>query len=144
MSGQWPTLHEAYLFAGWHPLYQTRATEKAHYPDFADAMSDVFGEALVHTQVPVAHGSTLKIDFHIGSMVPGQPGVGVEFKRPANNSDLQRAIGQLGQYQSRYGESLIVVVLADIIEHKHLQPFVHELTLKRITHVVKQVLWDEQ
>jgi hypothetical protein len=97
----------------------------------------------VHEQVAVAHGTTLKIDFHIGGTVPGQGGVGIEFKMPTSNSDIQKAIGQLGQYQTCYGQSLIVVVFPDFLDHKHLQPFFHELGHRRIAHVIKRVFWDE-
>ena len=99
-------------------------------------MTDIFGDSLVHAQVPVAHGSTLKIDFHIGSPIHG--GVGVEFKMPTNNSDLQKALGQLGQYQSRYGQALIVVVFADFIENKQLIPFTHDLQRAGVGCVVKR------
>ena len=126
----------------WYPLYQRKPCEKDHYSDFFETMVDVFGEHLVHDQVAVAHGSSLKIDFHIGSTVPGHHAVGVEFKMPANNSDVQKALGQLGQYQGRYGESLVVVVFPDLLDSKHLVPFLHDLTRMRIAHVVKKV-WNE-
>jgi hypothetical protein len=44
----------------------------------------------------VAHGSTLKIDFHVGD--PQADGVGIEVKVPKNNADVQRTLGQLDQY----------------------------------------------
>jgi hypothetical protein len=62
---------------------------------------------------------------------------------PTSNSDIQKAIGQLGQYQSRYAQSLIVVVFPDFVEQKNLQPFFHELGQRGIAYVVKRVFWDE-
>ena len=139
--GAQPSVRDVYSLVGWYPIYQNKSYERDLYDDFEAEMIDVFGENLVHHQVSVAHGTTLKIDFHLGSPVHG--GVGVEFKMPANNSDIQKAIGQLGQYQMRYGASLIVVVFPNLIENKHLLPFTHELTRMNVWHVVKRSFWDE-
>lgn len=141
--GPSPSVHEVYPFVAWFPVYQSKTYERQYYAEFLDTMTDVFGEELVHEQAPVSHGATLKIDFHIGSAVPGQGGVGIEFKMPTSNSDVQKAIGQIGQYQSRYGASLIVVVFPDFLEQKHLQPFLHELRQRSASHVVKRVFWEE-
>jgi hypothetical protein len=75
--------------------------------------------------------------------VPGQGGVGVESKMPTSNSDIQKAIGQLRQYQSRYAQSLIVVVFPDFVEQKHLQLFFHELGQRGIAYVAKRMFWEE-
>ncbi len=142
-SGPWPTVHEVYPFVAWYPVYKGKNRERQFYAEFRETMTDIFGEALVHEQMPVAHGTTLKIDFHIGSAVPGQEGVGIEFKMPTSNSEVQKAIGQLGQYQGRYGQSLIVVVFPDFLEQRILVPFFHELTGRGIAHVVKREFWEE-
>jgi hypothetical protein len=143
-SGPWPTVHEVYPFVAWYPVYKGKNYERQFYAEFRETMTDIFGEALVHEQMPVAHGTTLKIDFHIGSAVPpGQGGVGIEFKMPTSNSEVQKAIGQLGQYQVRYGQSLIVVVFPDFLEQRILVPFFHELTGRGIAHVVKREFWEE-
>ncbi len=138
-AGRYPTPQEVFAFVDWYPHYQSKTNERELYGDFADAMMDVFGEELVHEQVPVAHGVSLKIDFHIGSVVPGEQGIGIEFKVPGNNSDIQKAMGQLDQYHRRYGQSLLLVVFDDFVQQKHLQPFLHDLRSKGIGHVVKRV-----
>jgi len=138
-AGQFPTAQEVYRLVNWYPHYQTKDRERALYDEFFNTMTHVFGEDLVHEQMAVAHGTTLKIDFHIGSAVPGQGGVGVEFKMPATNSDVQKAMGQLGQYQKAYGQSLIVVVFPDLVQPKHLQPLFHDLASRGIAYVVKGV-----
>ena len=38
---------------------------------------------------------------------------------PANNGDVQKALGQMGQYQSRYNESLIVVIFPGLLDSKY-------------------------
>jgi hypothetical protein len=138
-AGQFPTVHEVYRLVNWYPLYQAKDYERDLYDDFFNTMAHVFGDDLVHEQVTVAHGAALKIDFHIGSAVPGQGGVGVEFKMPATNSDVQKAMGQLGQYQQTYGQSLIVVVFPHLLQAKQLQPFFHDLAGRGIAYVVKGV-----
>lgn len=110
--------------------------EEDSHEDFADEMSEILGEENVHRQLPLAHGTTLKIDFHIGP--PQQTGVGVEFKMPKNNGELQRGLGQVDQYQERYGQELIVVLLkTDYIDQAKVQFFVNELRRKGIVTVVK-------
>jgi hypothetical protein len=99
-------------FLAWMPLKVRGQYEKDFYPIIEDEMSEVFGS--VFSQVPLAHGSTLKIDFHIGD--PTGSGVGIEVKMPTNNSDVQRALGQIDQYQRRYGDNLILFVLAEFLK----------------------------
>jgi hypothetical protein len=101
-------------FINWYPITKRGQYEKDFYPGFIEEMEEIFGENAVHEQYAVAHGNSLKIDFHLGH--PQEHGVGVEFKIPTSNSDLQRGIGQLGQYKSRYGNSLILVLLPDFID----------------------------
>jgi hypothetical protein len=138
-DGLVPNFRDVHSIVEWYPVYQEKQYEKEHYDEFYEVMADVFGQVHAHEQMAVAHGSTLKIDFHIGSSVPGNDGTGVEFKMPANNSDLQKALGQMGQYQSRYRDSLIVVIFPNLLDAKHVVPFQHELTRMNITHVVKEV-----
>jgi hypothetical protein len=138
-TGQYPTVEDVYRAVDWYPHYKSKDYESQLYDDFFSTMTYIFNDELVHEQVVVARGAALKIDFHIGSAVPGQGGVGVEFKMPASNSDVQKAMGQLGQYQSVYGQSLLVVVFPDFLQPKHLQPFFHDLASRGIAYIVKSV-----
>ena len=122
-------------FVQWYPLVKSGQYEKDYYKDFYDEMSDVFGPLNVHEQLAIAHGNTLKIDFHIGH--PQQGGVGIEVKMPTSNGEIQRAQGQLDQYVSRYGKELIVVLLPDFLKETQLQLFLDELKRKDISAVVK-------
>ncbi len=101
-------------FVRWYPILTWSDYEKEYYDDFFDEMVEIFGEDNVHGEVPIAHGSTLKIDFHIGH--PQNGGVGVEFKLPTNNNELQRALGQMDQYLTRYGSNLIVVLIPHLLK----------------------------
>lgn len=89
-----------------------------HEADYYDAcveeMEEIFDENVVHEQLRIAYGSSLKIDFYIGH--PQHGGVGVEFKRPKTNSELQRALGQVQQYKTRYGDQLLIVLVPDDID----------------------------
>lgn len=122
-------------FVTWYPVRTKGEYESDYYESFDGEMVEVFGEECVHPEYPVAHGSTLKIDFHIGR--PQQPGVGVEFKRPANNSELQRALGQMDQYLAAYGRNLIVVLVPDDLNKAQETLFVDALRGKGIAAVVK-------
>lgn len=99
-------------FLAWFPLKVRSDFEKDYYPILHDELEEVFGA--VYEQLPVAHGSTLKIDFHVGD--PQAHGVGIEVKVPKNNADVQRTLGQLDQYQRRYGENLLLFVLMDFLK----------------------------
>jgi hypothetical protein len=66
-------------FLGWMPLNIRADLERDFYPVLADELTEVFDGA-VFEQLPVAHGSTLKIDFHVGD--PQGHGVGIEVKMP--------------------------------------------------------------
>jgi hypothetical protein len=68
---------------------------------------------------------------------PQQRGVGVEFKRPTNNSELQRALGQMDQYAAAYGADLIVVLIPDALTTAQETLFVEALAGKGIETVVK-------
>lgn len=132
-------IRDVYPIVAWYPVYQNRPSEKDYYNEFFETMIDVFGESLVHQQVAVAHGSSLKIDFHIGAMPTDQHGVGVEFKRPTSNSDVMKAQGQILQYQTHYRDSLIVVIFADELDPKHLFAFQAWLVERNVAHAVKKV-----
>ncbi len=122
-------------FIHWYPILKNYDYEKDYYEDFHSEMLEVFGEANIHEQLPIAHGSTLKIDFHIGH--PQQGGVGVEFKMPTSNSEIQRALGQMDQYLTRYGSELVIVLIPDFLQKAQETLFLDELTRKGITTVMK-------
>jgi hypothetical protein len=122
-------------FVEWHIAGKRSSYEKGFYPAFYDDMEEILGDDYVHDQLPVASGSTLKIDFHLGH--PQRAGVGVEFKMPANNSDLQRALGQMDQYQTRYGENLLVVLFPDLIDKAQSTLFIDKLGERNIRVIVK-------
>lgn len=98
----------------WYPIKRRGQYEADFYEPFAEEMEETFGEENVHDQLAIAFGNTLKIDFHIGP--PQGEGVGIEFKMPVNNSELQRALGQLDQYKNRYGDRLLMVLLPDFMD----------------------------
>jgi hypothetical protein len=108
------TIESVRPFVEWYPILKRGKYEKEFYPAFAEEMEEIFGEEKVHEQYAVAHGNSLKVDFHLGH--PQESGVGIEFKLPINNAELQRGIGQLGQYKTRYGENLILVLIPDFID----------------------------
>jgi hypothetical protein len=123
-------------FVKWYPILKNRNYEKDYYEEFFDEMSEIFGKNQVHEQLPIAHGNILKIDFHIGH--PHSGGVGAEFKMPANNSEIQKALGQMDQYLRCYGSNLIVVLIPDFIDVKAEMGMVEELRKKGIETVIKQ------
>jgi len=123
-------------FTKWYPLLPPLQSERDAYVDFEDEMIEVFGEDLVHAQYPIAHGNTLKIDFHIGQ--PRGPGIGVEFKMPRTNGDVQRAIGQLDQYLTAYPDgNLVMVLVEDGLSAAVRIPFEEALRKRNITTVIK-------
>lgn len=122
-------------FVQWYPLLKVGQYEKDYYQDFYDEMSDLFGPLNVHEQLAIAHGNILKIDFHLGH--PQQGGVGIEFKMPTSNGEIQRALGQLDQYVNRYGKELIIVLLPAFLKEAQLQLFLDELERKDVAVVVK-------
>ena len=97
-------------------------------------LSEVFGERNVHEQLAVAHGSTLKIDFHVGP--PQSAGVGVEVKLPTSNSEIQRAMGQTDQYRTRYGETLIMLIFPDFVTEASLALLEDHLRAKSVLTIV--------
>lgn len=129
------TVQNVRPFVEWHLLAKLPKYEKDFYLGFYEDMVDVFGEAQVHEQLPVASGSVLKIDFHIGH--PQHGGVGIEVKLPANNSDLQRALGQMDQYQARYRDQLIVLLLPYMLNTAQTTLFTEQLVAKGVAVVVK-------
>ena len=124
-------------FIEWHLIVKRGRYEKDFYPGFFDELEEIFGAQHVHEQLAIAHGTTLKIDFHIGHPQREGEGVGVEFKMPANNSDIQRALGQMGQYKIRYGERLLVVLFRDYLDNAQVELFIDQLAKNGIAVIPK-------
>ena len=129
------TLEKVLPFIDWHLIPRRGKYEQDFYDGFLDEMEEVFGHDYVHEQLPIAFGSTLKIDFHIGH--PQREGVGIEFKMPDNNSDLQRALGQMDQYKTRYGAQLLLVLFPDWLQKSHVTLFLDQLREKNIAAITK-------
>jgi len=87
-----------------------RRTEAAYCDEFEEEANEIW-PARVHRHYPITNGTALRIDFHIGAA--GTDGIGVEFKVPRKNSDIQRAKGQLDQYLAAYPAGRLVVVVID-------------------------------
>ncbi len=131
------TLPAVLPFVKWYPILKRGDYEKDFYQTFTEEMEEIFGHDFVHEQLAIAYGTTLKIDFHLGH--PQKPGVGVEFKMPINNSEIQRAIGQLQQYKDRYGSNLVIVLLPDLLTQKaQITFFVEQVAANGIAVVVKE------
>ena len=64
-------------------------------------------------------------------------GVGVEFKLPTSNAEVQRAIGQMDQYRERYADQLIIVLVPDFLEKAQTQMFTDQARAKSIAVVIK-------
>ena len=124
--------HVASVLA-WFPFNKYSNYEKDYYPILHDELEEVFGA--VFEQLPVAHGSTLKIDFHVGD--PQGHGVGIEVKQPKSNADVQRLLGQLDQYQRRYGENLVLFILMDFLKPEVLHFMQEELKRKVVRTVCR-------
>jgi hypothetical protein len=129
MGGEW-TARLVKPFVELYPILKRGQYERDFYDPFQEEMADIFGPANVHPQLAIAYGNTLKIDFHIGAAA--DKGVGVEWKMPTSNSELQKAIGQLDQYKERYGPNLIVVLVADFISEAQKQLFTSASTSRGI------------
>lgn len=133
------TLTTVRPYVEWYPIIERGSNERDFYPAFAEEMKEIFGSKFVHEQFPIAYGSTLKVDFHLGQ--PGREGVGVEFKMLTNNSEIQRALGQVDQYKERYKENLLVVLFPDSLDKGNkaqtIDYFGKMLSAKGITVLVK-------
>jgi hypothetical protein len=127
---------EVLPFVQWYPVLKIPDRETDHYDGFSDELVELFGEGNVHEQLPVAHAAALKIDFHIGHPIEG--GVGIEFKMPKNNSDVQRALGQIDQYGARYGDDLVVVFVPEYCTSADERYLLDELERKKVTVVEKR------
>ena len=121
----------------WYPVLKKHLYEDQHSPEVYNELVEVFGETMVRQEYVVAHGNALKIDFHVGHLDNG--GVGVEVKVPANNSDIQRAKGQLDDYKVRYrsGEDLILLIFPYNLEAADANRFKNDIEAKGITVVMK-------
>ncbi|MGE0683496.1 MAG: hypothetical protein AB7P69_21670 [Candidatus Binatia bacterium] len=133
-NGAAPSAAAVLPFLAWMPLAKRGNYEKDYYPVIYEELQEIFSS--VYEQLPVAHGSTLKIDFHVGD--PQGDGVGIEVKMPMNNSDVQRALGQLDQYKRRYGDNLILfVLLQDCLKPANQHFMQEELKHKKIQSVFR-------
>jgi hypothetical protein len=121
-------------FLAWFPIMKGGSYEKEYYPVIHDELTDVFGD-IVYEQVAIAHGTVLKIDFHVGE--PQGDGVGIEVKMPTSNSELQRALGQIDQYLRRYGNELVMFVLQDFLKPDGIHLFQQELKRKGVKAVFR-------
>ena len=119
----------------WHLIAKRGNYEKDFYPSFFQDMEEMLTPEYVHAQFPIATGSTLRVDFHIGH--PSKTGIGIEFKQPGNNSDLQKALGQMDQYKTVYGDRLIVVLFPDFLDQKQVMLFSDQLSSKGICSIIK-------
>jgi hypothetical protein len=131
-----PTLDAVRLATTFYPL-MTRGNERDICDEFETEASEIW-PALVYPQYPVAHGTVLRIDFHIGPA--GQPGIGVEFKVPKSNADLQRAKGQLDQYLAAYPDRRLVLVLVDdrSVSAAGLKSFENDVRRHGVSIVIKE------
>lgn len=118
------------------PVLRERDYEKDYYGDFWDEMTEILGEDNVHEQQVVAHGQALKIDFHLGRAM--SDGVGVEFKLPTNNSEIQKTLGQVDQYKARYGSELLIVLFPHFLSNAQTQHLQDQLEQKKVTLAVKR------
>jgi hypothetical protein len=129
-----PTAAVVMQFLAWFPITMNGKRESDYYPVIYDELNEVFG-AVVYEQQAIVHGTTLKIDFHVGN--PQGPGVGIEVKKPTSNSEIQKALGQVDQYQRCYGDELILFVLMDFLKPAEIHFFREELVRKRIRAVFR-------
>jgi len=123
------------LFLSWYSTPRRGRFEKDFYPSLAEELAEVFGNDQVYEQLPIAHGTTLKIDFHLGH--PQGKGIGIEVKMPTNNSEIQRGLGQIDQYLHRYGDQFILLLVPDFMSEAALVFMTDQLRLKGVTTVVK-------
>lgn len=131
-----PSAGDVMPFLGWFPVPNCGDYEKDYYPVIRDELCEVFGDEVVAEELAVGHGSSiLKIDFHVGD--PTGKGVGIEVKMPSTMADVQRALGQLSQYQSHYGSELVLLVLQGFLKPETLRFFQDELVRRKVRTVVR-------
>jgi hypothetical protein len=56
---------------------------------------------------------------------------------PSTMADVQRALGQLSQYQSHYGSELVLLALQDFLKPEILRFFQDELVRREVRTVVR-------
>jgi len=122
-------------FIEFYPITKRGSYERDFYGAFANEMDEVFGEENIHEQLAIAYGNPLRIDFHLGH--PQGQGVGVEFKLPQNNGDIQRALGQLDQYRERYADRLILVLFPDFVDKAQVRLLTDQAVGKGIELMLK-------
>jgi len=131
-----PTADDVMPVLGWFPIPNCGDYEKDYYPVISDELCEVFGDDSVAEELAVGHGSgILKIDFHVGD--PAGKGVGIEVKMPSTMAGVQRALGQVAQYQSHYGGELILLVLQNFLKPETLRFFQDELVRREVRTVVR-------
>jgi hypothetical protein len=119
----------------WFPITKFGEYERDYYPIIRSELEEVFGDGMVWDQTIVGHGNGLKIDFHVGDLQGD--GVGIEVKLPLNNSDTMKAIGQLSQYRTRYGDKLILFVVGGFLKPEILRLFTDQLAQQGVAVVVR-------
>jgi hypothetical protein len=131
-----PTAGDVMPVLGWFPIPNCGDYERDYYPVIHDELCEVFGDDRVAEELAVGHGSSiLKIDFHVGDS--SGKGVGIEVKMPSTMADVQRALGQLSQYQSHYGTELVLLVLQDFLKPETLRFFQDELARREVRTVIR-------
>ena len=118
-----------------YPVLRRGDYEKDYYNAFESEMEEVFGSENVHSQLAVANGNILKIDFHLGH--PQGEGVGVEWKVPTSTSEVHRAIGQMDHYKQQYADRLILVLVPHLLEKAQAQMFTDQARAKNIAVILK-------
>jgi hypothetical protein len=130
-----PETADLALFLAFYPIVRRGKYEKDFYPAIAEELEEVCGEGHVYEQLPIAHGSTLKVDFHVGH--PQREGIGVEVKLPTSNADIQRSLGQIDQYLHRYGSDFILLLIPDFIGDASITFMTDQLAQKGVRTVTK-------
>jgi hypothetical protein len=129
------TLNNVLPFVQWHTVAFRGNYENEFYDGFFDDMAGFFGAQFVHHELPVASGTSLRIDFHLGH--PQKEGVGIEFKMPTTHSELQKAMGQIQLYQAKYKNRLVVILLDDFVDPAGKQLFLDSLSVQSIPVLIK-------
>jgi hypothetical protein len=133
------TLTTVRPYVEWYPIIERGSRERDFYQGFAEEMEEIFGAEFVYPQFQIAPASNLTVDFHLGGQE--DKGVGVEFKMPPkknNNSELQRALGQVAQYKEQYKDNnLLIVLLPDFLSKVGKKHFIKMLSAQGVGVVVK-------
>lgn len=120
----------------WYPITKRGQYEKDYYAPCVEELKEAFSTEHIYEQLPMSHGSTLRIDVHVGH--PQEIGIGIDFKLPSSNADVQRAIGQFDQYKTKYGDDLIIVLLGHELSAAAKTLFLDAMRIRGIAVVDKQ------